>query len=156
MNGQNYGLMSQIVLDWLTLHFLANKLCPKHFAQLDVYEQMTTPAFVMHAGEVACWIRFSLTVSNRCGWKSWHLKWLVVLSLLSPNILYFAAVCLDPGLTNCTTHIVTVTINGDDASNTRPKQKPGEFRTPTILNFYPSHWMGPSSLNMLRNCWKAQ
>ncbi|XP_067391106.1 ADP-sugar pyrophosphatase isoform X1 [Emydura macquarii macquarii] len=34
------------------------------------------------------------------------------------------AVCLDPGLTNCTTHIVTVTINGDDASNTRPKQKP--------------------------------
>uniref|UniRef100_A0A8C8RTT4 ADP-sugar pyrophosphatase n=1 Tax=Pelusios castaneus TaxID=367368 RepID=A0A8C8RTT4_9SAUR len=34
------------------------------------------------------------------------------------------AVCLDPGLTNCTAHIVTVTINGDDASNTRPKQKP--------------------------------
>ncbi|XP_026504421.1 ADP-sugar pyrophosphatase isoform X2 [Terrapene carolina triunguis] len=40
-----------------------------------------------------------------------------------------AAVCLDPGLTNCTTHIVTVTINGDDACNTRPMQKPeeGEF-----------------------------
>nr|XP_042715386.1 ADP-sugar pyrophosphatase isoform X3 [Chrysemys picta bellii] len=39
------------------------------------------------------------------------------------------AVCLDPGLTNCTTHIVTVTINGDDACNTRPMQKPeeGEF-----------------------------
>ncbi|XP_075782133.1 ADP-sugar pyrophosphatase isoform X2 [Pelodiscus sinensis] len=35
-----------------------------------------------------------------------------------------AAVCLDPGLTNCTTHIVTVTINGDDACNTRPKPKP--------------------------------
>ncbi|XP_074874046.1 ADP-sugar pyrophosphatase isoform X3 [Carettochelys insculpta] len=34
------------------------------------------------------------------------------------------AVCLDPGLTNCTMHIVTVTINGDDACNTRPKQKP--------------------------------
>ncbi|XP_075782131.1 ADP-sugar pyrophosphatase isoform X1 [Pelodiscus sinensis] len=34
------------------------------------------------------------------------------------------AVCLDPGLTNCTTHIVTVTINGDDACNTRPKPKP--------------------------------
>uniref|UniRef100_A0A6I8PGF0 ADP-sugar pyrophosphatase n=1 Tax=Ornithorhynchus anatinus TaxID=9258 RepID=A0A6I8PGF0_ORNAN len=36
------------------------------------------------------------------------------------------AVCLDPGLSNCTTHIVTVTINGDDAENVRPKPKPGE------------------------------
>uniref|UniRef100_A0A8C0J4C5 ADP-sugar pyrophosphatase n=1 Tax=Chelonoidis abingdonii TaxID=106734 RepID=A0A8C0J4C5_CHEAB len=34
------------------------------------------------------------------------------------------AVCLDPGLTNCTTHLVTVTINGDDACNIRPMQKP--------------------------------
>ncbi|XP_055003214.1 ADP-sugar pyrophosphatase isoform X1 [Sorex araneus] len=34
------------------------------------------------------------------------------------------AVCLDPGLSNCTTHIVTVTINGDDAANVRPKPKP--------------------------------
>ncbi|XP_073736033.1 ADP-sugar pyrophosphatase isoform X2 [Callorhinus ursinus] len=34
------------------------------------------------------------------------------------------AVCMDPGLTNCTTHIVTVTINGDDAENVRPKPKP--------------------------------
>ncbi|KAM5234954.1 ADP-sugar pyrophosphatase isoform 1-T1 [Ctenodactylus gundi] len=37
-----------------------------------------------------------------------------------------SAVCLDPGLSNCTTHIVTVTINGDDAENVRPKPKPGE------------------------------
>uniref|UniRef100_A0A452RKT2 ADP-sugar pyrophosphatase n=1 Tax=Ursus americanus TaxID=9643 RepID=A0A452RKT2_URSAM len=36
------------------------------------------------------------------------------------------AVCMDPGLTNCTTHIVTVTINGDDAENVRPKPKPGD------------------------------
>uniref|UniRef100_A0A2K6PNZ5 ADP-sugar pyrophosphatase n=1 Tax=Rhinopithecus roxellana TaxID=61622 RepID=A0A2K6PNZ5_RHIRO len=34
------------------------------------------------------------------------------------------AVCLDPGLSNCTLHIVTVTINGDDAENARPKPKP--------------------------------
>ncbi|XP_059768065.1 ADP-sugar pyrophosphatase isoform X6 [Balaenoptera ricei] len=34
------------------------------------------------------------------------------------------AVCMDPGLSNCTTHIVTVTINGDDAENVRPKPKP--------------------------------
>ncbi|KAH1187093.1 hypothetical protein KIL84_019842 [Mauremys mutica] len=50
------------------------------------------------------------------------------------------AVCLDPGLTNCTTHIVTVTINGDDACNTRPMQKPGESRTCTVFSFYLSHW----------------
>ncbi|XP_025889075.1 ADP-sugar pyrophosphatase isoform X1 [Nothoprocta perdicaria] len=39
------------------------------------------------------------------------------------------ALCLDPGLSDSTTHIVTVTINGDDARNIRPKQKldDGEF-----------------------------
>nr|KAF6431989.1 nudix hydrolase 5 [Rousettus aegyptiacus] len=39
------------------------------------------------------------------------------------------AVCMDPGLSDCTTHIVTVTINGDEAENVRPKPKPedGEF-----------------------------
>uniref|UniRef100_A0A9L0SZT1 ADP-sugar pyrophosphatase n=1 Tax=Equus caballus TaxID=9796 RepID=A0A9L0SZT1_HORSE len=36
------------------------------------------------------------------------------------------AVGMDPGLSNCTTHIVTVTINGDDAENVRPKPKPGD------------------------------
>ncbi|PNI40168.1 NUDT5 isoform 7 [Pan troglodytes] len=36
------------------------------------------------------------------------------------------AVCMDPGLSNCTIHIVTVTINGDDAENARPKPKPGD------------------------------
>ncbi|XP_068416339.1 ADP-sugar pyrophosphatase isoform X3 [Eschrichtius robustus] len=39
------------------------------------------------------------------------------------------AVCMDPGLSNCTTHIVTVTINGDDAENVRPKPKPGDGGT---------------------------
>ncbi|KAM9072383.1 ADP-sugar pyrophosphatase-like [Megaptera novaeangliae] len=33
---------------------------------------------------------------------------------------------MDPGLSNCTTHIVTVTINGDDAERVRPKPKPGD------------------------------
>ncbi|XP_053107325.1 ADP-sugar pyrophosphatase isoform X2 [Hemicordylus capensis] len=36
------------------------------------------------------------------------------------------ALCLDPGLTNCTTHIATVTINGDSPANLKPKQKPEE------------------------------
>uniref|UniRef100_A0A2R9CME5 ADP-sugar pyrophosphatase n=1 Tax=Pan paniscus TaxID=9597 RepID=A0A2R9CME5_PANPA len=35
-------------------------------------------------------------------------------------------VYMDPGLSNCTTHIVTVIINGDDAENVRPKPKPGD------------------------------
>ncbi|KAJ6666448.1 hypothetical protein lerEdw1_000723 [Lerista edwardsae] len=37
------------------------------------------------------------------------------------------ALCLDPGLTNCASHIATVTINGDLPVNLKPKQKPGEF-----------------------------
>ncbi|XP_075826547.1 ADP-sugar pyrophosphatase isoform X2 [Microtus pennsylvanicus] len=36
------------------------------------------------------------------------------------------AVCMNPGLSNCTTHVVTVTINGDDAANVRPKPNPGK------------------------------
>ncbi|XP_015267470.1 PREDICTED: ADP-sugar pyrophosphatase isoform X1 [Gekko japonicus] len=36
------------------------------------------------------------------------------------------ALCLDPGLTNCTSHIATVTINGDSPVNLKPKQKPAE------------------------------
>ncbi|NWS99437.1 NUDT5 pyrophosphatase, partial [Mionectes macconnelli] len=36
------------------------------------------------------------------------------------------ALCLDPGVSNSTTHIVSVIINGDTAENTRPKQKLGE------------------------------
>uniref|UniRef100_A0A8C9T4C2 ADP-sugar pyrophosphatase n=1 Tax=Scleropages formosus TaxID=113540 RepID=A0A8C9T4C2_SCLFO len=31
--------------------------------------------------------------------------------------------CLDPGLSNCTTYIVTVNINGDDPDNLHPSQK---------------------------------
>ncbi|NWW74097.1 NUDT5 pyrophosphatase, partial [Climacteris rufus] len=37
------------------------------------------------------------------------------------------ALCLDPGMSNSTTHIVSVVINGDEAENTRPKQNLGEF-----------------------------
>ncbi|XP_059905521.1 ADP-sugar pyrophosphatase [Gadus macrocephalus] len=34
--------------------------------------------------------------------------------------------CLDPGLSNCTTNIVTVIINGDDGENIHPKQQLGD------------------------------
>lgn len=32
---------------------------------------------------------------------------------------------MDPVFSNCTTHIMKVTINVDDAENVRPKLKPG-------------------------------
>ncbi|EHH18886.1 hypothetical protein EGK_19455 [Macaca mulatta] len=44
------------------------------------------------------------------------------------------AVCMDPGLSNCTTHIVTVTINGDDAENARPKPKPGTLEFVEVIS----------------------
>nr|XP_009941889.1 PREDICTED: ADP-sugar pyrophosphatase isoform X2 [Opisthocomus hoazin] len=44
------------------------------------------------------------------------------------------ALCLDPGLSNSTTHVVTVTINGDDAENTRPKQKLGECQFVEVIS----------------------
>lgn len=34
--------------------------------------------------------------------------------------------CLDPGLSNCTTQIVLVNINGDEIENTNPTQQLGE------------------------------
>nr|XP_023664651.1 ADP-sugar pyrophosphatase isoform X1 [Paramormyrops kingsleyae]XP_023664652.1 ADP-sugar pyrophosphatase isoform X1 [Paramormyrops kingsleyae] len=34
--------------------------------------------------------------------------------------------CLDPGLSNCTTHVVMVNINGDDPENLNPTQQLGE------------------------------
>uniref|UniRef100_A0A3B3DGR0 ADP-sugar pyrophosphatase n=1 Tax=Oryzias melastigma TaxID=30732 RepID=A0A3B3DGR0_ORYME len=36
--------------------------------------------------------------------------------------------CLDPGLSNCTTQIVLVNINGDDVENIHPTQELGEDR----------------------------
>ncbi|NXH16857.1 NUDT5 pyrophosphatase, partial [Bucco capensis] len=45
------------------------------------------------------------------------------------------ALCLDPGLSNSTTHIVSVIINGDEAENTRPKQKLGAFFFSFLLEF---------------------
>ncbi|KFQ32640.1 ADP-sugar pyrophosphatase [Merops nubicus] len=44
------------------------------------------------------------------------------------------ALCLDPGLSNSTTHIVSVVINGDEAENTRPKQKLGEFQFVEVIS----------------------
>ena len=34
--------------------------------------------------------------------------------------------CLDPGLSNCTTQIVLVNINGDEVENINPTQQLGE------------------------------
>uniref|UniRef100_A0A8D2Q5M6 ADP-sugar pyrophosphatase n=1 Tax=Varanus komodoensis TaxID=61221 RepID=A0A8D2Q5M6_VARKO len=80
------------------------------------------------------------------------------------------ALCLDPGLTNCASHIATVTINGDLPANLKPKQKPGES-IPWKLGTYEkvvhfllsfSHYVSPrlNRLNCksqfcLLNCLKA-
>ncbi|NXS09417.1 NUDT5 pyrophosphatase, partial [Neodrepanis coruscans] len=45
------------------------------------------------------------------------------------------ALCLDPGMSNSTTHIVSVVINGDEPENTRPKQKLGEGYFFSLLEF---------------------
>ncbi|XP_051651172.1 ADP-sugar pyrophosphatase [Manacus candei] len=44
------------------------------------------------------------------------------------------ALYLDPGMSNSTTHIVNVIINGDQAENTRPKQKLGEFEFVEVVS----------------------
>ena len=46
-----------------------------------------------------------------------------------------SAVCMDPGLSNCTTHIMTVTINGDDAENLRPEPKPRDGEFVEVISF---------------------
>lgn len=35
--------------------------------------------------------------------------------------------CLDPGLSNCTTQIILVNINGDEVENINPTQQLGEW-----------------------------
>ncbi|XP_070996788.1 ADP-sugar pyrophosphatase-like isoform X2 [Oncorhynchus clarkii lewisi] len=42
--------------------------------------------------------------------------------------------CLDPGLSNCTTQIVMVNINGDDLENTNPTQQLGKLGN--LLKFF--------------------
>lgn len=40
--------------------------------------------------------------------------------------IWMAVTCLDPGLSNCTTQIILVNINGDEAENINPTQQLGE------------------------------
>ncbi|CAJ0923460.1 unnamed protein product, partial [Ranitomeya imitator] len=42
---------------------------------------------------------------------------------LLQGCIYLGLSCLDPGLSNCTTYVVTVHINGDDSVNIKPKPK---------------------------------
>lgn len=48
--------------------------------------------------------------------------------LISHPIFCVLVTCLDPGLSNCTTQIVMVHINGDDIENINPTQQLGEWR----------------------------
>ncbi|XP_072003447.1 ADP-sugar pyrophosphatase isoform X2 [Engystomops pustulosus] len=47
--------------------------------------------------------------------------------------------CLDPGLSNCTTYVITVHINGDDSANIKPKPKLGEYIICIQKQF--CHWL---------------
>lgn len=57
-----------------------------------------------------------------------HLLFLFYTYLIAcSNILIVMAVtCLDPGLSNCTTQMVMVNINGDEGENINPTQQLGE------------------------------
>ena len=50
----------------------------------------------------------------------------LLLLLIGVSVVLSSVTCLDPGLSNCTTNIVTVIINGDDGENIHPKQQLGE------------------------------
>lgn len=52
---------------------------------------------------------------------------------------YSPAVCVARGLSNCTAHIVTVTIHGDEAENVRPKPMPGEGEFVKVISFPKNH-----------------
>ncbi|XP_067861188.1 ADP-sugar pyrophosphatase isoform X1 [Heptranchias perlo] len=52
------------------------------------------------------------------------------------------AVCLDPGLTNCTMQYVTVNINGDDSENLKPKQRLDDGGTFSFTITYLDAWLG--------------
>ncbi|XP_061570202.1 ADP-sugar pyrophosphatase isoform X1 [Cololabis saira] len=49
--------------------------------------------------------------------------------------------CLDPGLSNCTTQMVLVNINGDDMENINPTQQLGEDTTSHAQLFTPSEFI---------------
>lgn len=44
------------------------------------------------------------------------------------HFIWIAVTCLDPGLSNCTTQMVLVNINGDEAENINPTQQLGKCR----------------------------
>lgn len=51
----------------------------------------------------------------------------------SSVVVWIAVTCLDPGLSNCTTQIVLVNINGDEMENINPTQQLGEQTDSFIL-----------------------
>lgn len=51
---------------------------------------------------------------------------------MSCHFLWCLVTCLDPGLSNCTTQIVIVHINGDDIQNINPTQQLGKYSALTF------------------------
>lgn len=56
--------------------------------------------------------------------------------------IWMAVTCLDPGLSNCTTQIIMVNINGDEAENINPTQQLGELMGLFYVHACPFYSMG--------------
>lgn len=48
-------------------------------------------------------------------------------------VVWIAVTCLDPGMSNCTTQVILVNINGDEMENINPTQQLGEQADSFIL-----------------------
>lgn len=56
--------------------------------------------------------------------------------------IWITVTCLDPGLSNCTTQIILVNINGDEAENINPTQQLGEHMGLFYVRACPFYSMG--------------
>lgn len=56
------------------------------------------------------------------------------------TVLVSPVTCLDPGLSNCTTQIVMVNINGDEMENIHPTQQLGEILSQATQTVFIKKW----------------
>lgn len=85
---------------------------------LDCFSRLSLPCII----SCVCWrgLRFSKVK------RSSILHIFGMYNSSTDVIVWIAVTCLDPGLSNCTTQIVMVNINGDEMENINPTQQLGE------------------------------
>lgn len=73
-------------------------------------------------------------------WKGKRSSMLILISWthnVGINVtVWMAVTCLDPGLSNCTTQIIMVNINGDEMENINPTQQLGEQTPHSFVHLY--------------------